>query len=253
VTFTILGSSSGMPQAERACAGYLLQVGESLSLIDCGGGVTSSFLKCGYDPLAVERIFISHTHPDHCCELAQFIQMIYLAGRMAPLDVYVPEEFVEPLKIYLKAVYLIPEELPLELNVIGYTDGYRYEGDFILEALGNHHLSGYSEIIEQLDLPNKMQCHCFRIEAGGSRMIYSADIKDFDDIKPYLSGLNLAVIESTHVDLDAFYEFVPGSDVEGYVLTHLGSVEEVQQIDQDLSKRGLTNVVLAEDGLVVEL
>ena len=90
-SFTLLGTSSGVPQASRANAGYLLKTGDSLSLIDCGGGVTSSFLRAGFDPLKIDRVFISHTHPDHCCELSLVIQMVYLAGRTEPLDVYLPE------------------------------------------------------------------------------------------------------------------------------------------------------------------
>ena len=53
--FIVLGSSSGMPKANRACAGYALQVGGGLSVMDCGGGVCSSFLKAGLDPCDIER------------------------------------------------------------------------------------------------------------------------------------------------------------------------------------------------------
>ena len=77
--FTVLGTSSGMPQPGMACSGYVLRTGRELSLIDCGGGVSAAFAACNFDPLQVERVFISHTHPDHVSDLPLFIQMIYLA------------------------------------------------------------------------------------------------------------------------------------------------------------------------------
>ena len=183
-SFFILGSSSGLPQAERATAGYLLKTGDSLSLIDCGGGVTASFLKRGLNPLDVDRIFISHTHSDHVCELTLFLQLIYLRGREKPIDLYLPKEFVEPFKQYMRAVYLIVEKLPYEIRFHPMTDGFIYESDlFRLRAIGNKHLHGFKEYIERLNLPNKMQCHSFKIRVGEKVLFYSADLASFDDVK----------------------------------------------------------------------
>ncbi len=242
-----------MPQGGRACSGYALEVDGRLNLIDCGGGVCSSFQKCGLDPLAVDRIFISHTHPDHCCELPLFVQMIYLAGRTEPLSVYVPEEFVGPLGSFLRAVYVIPERLPFELQINGYDAGVVHDDDFRLEAIANKHLTGYAGIIEEYDLPNQMQCHSFLIETEGKRLLYSADLMSFDDIREHLQNLDVAVIESTHIDLDEFLSYVPGSTVKQYILTHLGSPAEVKEIERALSAAGLSNVTLASDGMAIEL
>jgi len=255
VTLTILGSSSGMPQADRACPGYVLDADGRLSMLDCGGGVCSSFLRCGFDPLAIDQIFISHTHPDHCCELPLVIQMTYLAGRAKPFSIYVPEEFVDPLEAYLRAVYVILEKLPFDLQVKGYVDGTVYDSDggFRLEAIANKHLSGYHDVIREHELPNCMQCHSFLVEVAGKRLIYSADLKSFDDIRSHLQNLNLAVVESTHIDLTQFMSFVSTSDVKSWVLTHLGTPAEVAEIENALNSAGLANVTLADDGMKIDL
>lgn len=258
-SFTILGSSSGMPQADRACAGYLLKVDDRLSLIDCGGGVTSSFLRCGFDPLDVDRVFVSHTHPDHCCELPLFIQMVYLAGRTRPLDIYLPEEFVEPFRAFLPAVYVIPEKLPFELNLHGYTDGFVFKNGFTLRAIGNRHLQGYAEFIKKLSLPNRMQCHCFRIEVPASSgrstkcLFYSADVKDFADIKPHLNNVDYAVLELTHIDLEQFFEFAPTASVGEFIISHLGDADETATVEQMAAKTGLGNLTIAHDRLQLSL
>jgi ribonuclease BN (tRNA processing enzyme) len=248
-SFTILGSSSGMPHPNRACSGYVLRVNDRLSLIDCGGGVCSSFLHCAFDPLAIDRIFISHTHSDHICELPLVIQMVYLAKRKEKLDVYVPSEFVRPLKAFLPAVYLIEEKLPFELNIIGYEAGVVFSGEFTLTAIANRHLQGYARYLEQLGLPNKMQCHSSIIEVGDKSLLYSSDISSLDDVKKHLDGKDYVILESTHIDLDDFLAFAQTINVGLFVITHLGADDEVAGIVQGAQKEGINNLVTAEDGM----
>ena len=253
-SFTILGSSSGMPQATRACSGYLLKTGKSLSLIDCGGGVTASFLRCGFAPLDIDRVFISHSHSDHCCELPLFIQMIYLAGRMKPLDIYLPDEFVEPFRSFMNAVYLLPDKLPFDINMIGCRDGFVFSDGFRLTMVGNRHLRGYADHIDRLRLPNRMQCHSFVIEVDdGKSLFYSADIRDMDDVKDCLSGHDYTVIETTHIDLDMLFDHAAAAGTGQFVLTHLGTPDEVDHIRQRIAKGDSDRFIVAHDGLTLEL
>ena len=253
-SFTVLGSSSGLPQANRATAGYLLKTDNSLTLFDCGGGVTGSFLKRGENPLLVDRIFISHTHPDHVCELPLFIQLVYLRGRAEPLELYLPEEFIEPFRAYLKAVYIIEEKLPFEIRFIPLTDGTEINtGEFTTRAIGNSHLKGYADYIEKLHLPNKTQCHSFKITVAGKKLFYSADIGSFDDVKAHMVGCDVVVLESTHLDVNEFFSFVSQSQVAQFVLTHLGDEAQVKELHQMAEKYGVHNIITAVDGLEVGL
>ena len=252
-SFTILGSSSGSPNPNRACSGYLLQVGESLSLIDCGGGVTSSFLRQGFDPLRLDRVFISHTHSDHVGELALVIQMLHVLNSNRKLTVYLPDEFVEPFESYLNAVYLIKERLRLDLVIEGYSDGFVFDESFRLRAIANSHLVGLEPVIEKLGLVNKMQCHSFEIETGDKRLFYSADIGSFDDIRDCLINLDYALIETTHVDIEQILEHARSSSVKRYVLTHLGTDDEVAKLKSAIAAAGLSNIVVAEDGMRLKL
>lgn len=252
-SFTFLGTSSGVPQAGRACSGHILNTGESLSLIECGGGVCSSFLKCGFDPLKVDRIFISHTHPDHVCELPLFLQMIYLAGRREPVHCYVPEEFVASFEAYLRAVYIIKERLSFPLNVIGYTEGTVYHERFRLEAIATRHLHKYAEYVERLGLPNKLQCSSFDIKCGDHRLFYSSDLASFDEIKDHLFGCDLAIVEATHVGLDQLISFLATVHVGRIVITHIMSDEQASYIAERAKGAGIANLVVASDGLSLAL
>lgn len=253
---TVLGSSSGQPQPDRASSGYLIQVGESLNLIDCGSGVTSSFLRRGFNPLDVDRIFISHTHSDHVSDLSLFIQLVYNFNnkkRTTPLDIYLPEEFLEPFERYLQAVYLFKQKLQFDLRLIGYRDGFEFHGPFRLNAIGNNHLSVNRELIETYRLPNRMQSHSFVIDLDTGKIFYSSDIASFDEIKSYLDGCDVVLLEPTHIDLDAFFTWAPEAKVGRFIITHLSGPEEVVRINRMAAKAGMDNLVTAVDGMEISL
>ena len=252
-SFTVLGSSSGTVQADRACSGYVLKTGGSLTLLDCGGGVVASLLRCGFNLLDIDRVFISHTHPDHCSDLPLFIQQVYLGERSKRLDLFLPGEFVRPFRDFLNAVYLIPERFPCDLNLVGYQDGYRFQGPFMLRAIGNRHLSGLGEWIDKLSLPNRMQCHSFLISGCGRTLYYSSDVYDLDDIRPHLAKADLAIVESKHIDIPAFLELAQGCHLEKVFMSHLDLPEDVERLRQAISKSGMKNVVIAHDGLTIEV
>ncbi|UCD62799.1 MAG: MBL fold metallo-hydrolase [Candidatus Zixiibacteriota bacterium] len=252
-TLTILGSSSGRPQPDRAGSGYLLRVGESLTLLDCGSGVTSSLLRRGYDPLGVDRAFITHSHPDHVVDLPLFIQLIYLEGRREPFDVYLPAEFVEPFRAYLRATYLIERKLPFELNLHSYREGLVCDTDYRLTAIANRHLRGYAALIDEDRLPNKMQCYSFVIEVDGRSLLYTSDIASLDDVAAHLGGKDVVIIEPTHIDLDDFFRRAQDLKVGRYVVSHLGDNAEVAAINRMAAEAGVDNLVTAVDGMEVEL
>jgi ribonuclease BN (tRNA processing enzyme) len=252
-SFTVLGSSSGLPQAERACSGYLLQVGESLSLIDCGGGVTSSFLRCGFDPFKLDRVFISHTHSDHVGELTLVIQMLHVLQTGRELQIFLPDEFLTPFWTYLNAVYMIRDRLNLHLDVHGYHDGFVFDGDFKLTAIGNSHHAKARDDAIRLGLPNRLQCHSFRIDVGGRSVFYSADVGGFDDIGDQLKDLDYAIIETTHITVEQLIHHARESTVNKYILTHLGGPDEVSLLREQVAAAGVDKISIAADGMRLEL
>lgn len=253
-SFTILGSSAGLPQADRATSGYLLTVNRRHTLIDCGGGICSSYRRRGFDPRDVDRIIITHTHADHCCELPLFLQMMHLLEREEPVDIYLPEEFVEPFRTIQAAMYIPPEKLNFEPRLHGYGDRFTLDGDgFTLVAHQNNHLAHNADLFDRLGWPNRCQSHSIVINVGGKRLLYSGDIKGLDDILPYIDGCEYVITETTHVDMDPFLTFAQKADVGRFVITHLDDDDNVQQINAAFRKAGLDNFVCAVDGMELPL
>ena len=69
--WTVLGAGSILPRAGYGCAGHALRStpGGRVTLFDCGPGTIRALASAGIGLGEVERVAISHFHPDHWLDL----------------------------------------------------------------------------------------------------------------------------------------------------------------------------------------
>jgi ribonuclease BN (tRNA processing enzyme) len=70
---TVLGSGTAVPDLQRNSAGYLLEENGRGFLIDFGYGTVHQLLRLGITYHDIDRIFLTHPHPDHMCDLVPFL------------------------------------------------------------------------------------------------------------------------------------------------------------------------------------
>ncbi len=70
---TILGSGTILSPVTRNPAGYLLELGDSLLLLDIGPGILRQLKQLDVDLTRISTVVISHFHPDHCSDLLPFL------------------------------------------------------------------------------------------------------------------------------------------------------------------------------------
>lgn len=99
---TVLGSSASYAGPGQACAGYLVQSGETRVLFDLGNGALAN-LGLVADPLAIDCVFISHGHPDHFADLFALQALLRYApdGPAPPLRLFAPEPMLERAACFL--------------------------------------------------------------------------------------------------------------------------------------------------------
>lgn len=254
MTLLILGSSAGMPQPDRCNSGYVLDVDGRLFQFDCGGGVSRAFRCAGCDPLNVERIVISHTHPDHISDLPLYVQMQYLAGRKEPLIIHVPEEALEPTQAMFRMMYIIEQKLPFDLSLMLVHESEPVDADGVtIQPIANSHMKKYEPFVAEYGLPNKQQCFSFRITVGGKTILYSADLGSEKNLLDHLKGVDLLVIESTHIDLEAVLARAVHENVGRIVLTHIAEDYDTEAALTTAGKLGLDNVQIAVDNMRITL
>lgn len=247
----ILGSASGTPNRYRACSGYLIECDRRLTLFDCGSGVARSFLNLGYDLLALDRIVISHTHPDHVSDLPLLIQYMHLSKRTAPVDIYLPEEFAGVFGLIIRAMYVIPERFAFEVCTHGYREGLIDNRPPTIEAVANWHLAKYTDDVLRFGLKNRMQSFSLKVVSDGFCVFYSGDVAGFDEIRRHAADCTLALIESSHVDLAEVSDFAKSHPDMTVVLTHFAEGGAEDSMRGELGK--ISTVVFAEDGMKIGL
>ena len=110
---TILGSNSAIPAHGRHPSAQILNVNETLYLIDCGEGTQMQLNKYRIRKSKIKYILISHLHGDHYFGLIGLITTMNLIGRTEPLYIYGPPALEQIIDIQLDVSNLI---LKYDLN-----------------------------------------------------------------------------------------------------------------------------------------
>jgi ribonuclease BN (tRNA processing enzyme) len=258
----ILGSSSGMPSPSRFCSSFLLETEKGKYLFDAGEGVSFSLLRNKIDFNQINYIFITHTHVDHLGGLFLLIQMMHLSQRNTPLSIYLPQEAISGVEDFLRTLYLFKEKLSLRLNFYPIKPNFVFKNEEIqIKAYLNRHLSANEQMIRENNLPNRMQSFCFVVSwfAGSTgdekKLVYSGDILSSADLANIVFDADLLITECMHPRLEELLSLITESKVKSAVFTHvpleLEGKEEI--LLQKAHEFGLENLLIAQDGLVVDI
>lgn len=252
----ILGSSSGMPDPQRACSSILIETGDESYLIDAGEGCASSILRNNIDPLKIRQIFLSHTHADHCIGIFMLVQMRHLLENKESIEIYLPEEAVFWFENMFDALYLFKEKLKCRFELKPITQEFIFKDENItLRAYPNQHLLSNKEFISEENLPNKMESYCFSLELGSNRIVYSGDIAGLEDIENLIEETDLLFCESTHINVEELLVLVKRKKVREAILTHIheeveGKKEQIVRLAEEM---GYRNLRFAVDGMSISL
>ncbi len=119
IRVVILGSGTAYPSLDRNSAGVLLQNEGKNHVVDFGYGTVRQLLRLGVTYHDVDRIFFTHNHPDHMCDLIYFLFGTRYApeARTRPLTIVAGTGFRQFFEGLLKAfgTWLVPTTYGLEI------------------------------------------------------------------------------------------------------------------------------------------
>ena len=69
----ILGSGTAIPMNDRGSPSLALFVDDRPILFDMGPGTLGRMARLGIGPEKIEKIFLTHFHPDHTADLIHFL------------------------------------------------------------------------------------------------------------------------------------------------------------------------------------
>jgi len=181
VQLTVLGCSGTFPGADSPCSGYLVEHDGYRLMVDLGAGALGQ-LQRHCDLLAVDAVYLSHLHADHCIDLVaySYARRYHPDGVPPRLPVYGPVGTRER----IAACYEAPVEQGL-LEVFDFREhsaGVSQLGPFTLtSAVVNH----------------PVECHALRLEAGGRVLAYSGDTAESAALVELARGADLFLCEAS--------------------------------------------------------
>ena len=225
---TVLGNRSPYPTKNSGCSGYLIQHENKNILVDLGPNTLQNLQKI-IPCYQVDVLIISHLHLDHFLDLLPFHYAVMLAMkkgyRQDALAVYLP--FTEG------------SELDFIKTKVG--------DEFYLEELTTDSKLSCGEL-EFVFHPTTHSKECFGIKVKGpnSTLAYTADTALDNNLIQFFKGSDFLLAEASlleqdgerrssgHMTVKDAVEFGTKAEVGKLLLTHLGSVYQIEDIKAEI-------------------
>ena len=244
LSVTILGSSGMFATTERACAGYLVDVGKKVWL-DAGAGTWRNLLShISYSDL--DGVILSHRHPDHTTDVLQaYHARVYgQATALSEIPLWAPQETLDHLSGFSKEI-----GEAFDLKPIGPGDTFELGG----ATFSFHEMAHVTPTLG------------VRIEVNGTCLAYSSDTGAGADFDALAHGADVFICEATSQDSDPIWEghlrasqageIARRVGVKKLVLSHLrpGRDYDISLQEAKAAAGDEVRVQLAEDGLKIEV
>lgn len=187
---TVIGCSGSFAGPRSPASSYLVQSeheGRTVSiLLDLGSGALGA-LQRHLDPAALDAVFLSHLHPDHCVDvLGLYVSRKYRPqGHLShPLPVWGPAGAGD----WLEGMYF-------GMN----PGGMRAEFDFRELVSATPVVLGPFTVTPYV-VDHPVPAYGFRVEAGGRTLAYTGDSDACDTLTPLMTGADLVLADSAFVD-----------------------------------------------------
>ena len=250
---TIVGCSGSYAGPDSAASCYLVEQeheGRTWRIIfDLGSGAFGQ-LQRYVDPADIDALFISHLHADHFYDISGYfvVRTWHPGGKMGPLPTWGPKGMAK--QIAAGYGLLVHPGMKEAFDVKKYDDDPIEVGPFTV------HTS---------KLKHPIRAYGFRVEAGGSTLVYSGDTGPCDELVELSRNADLFLCEAAfrsdkadnppdlHLTGTEAGEAAKAAEVGRLVLTHIPPWHDKQIAYDEASGVFDGPIVLAEPGQVYEL
>ena len=222
---TFLGTSHGVPAADRYCSCTMLEVNGAHYFIDAGAPLIDLLLRRHVDLDSVKAIFTTHFHSDHVDGLISFAGLCswYFKTTSPRIDV-TEQKGIDVMKALLEAA-------------IGSFDGERvrfemmtpdavYEDENIrVTPFPTQHLAGAGR-----------PAYSYLVEAEGKKVFFSGDLSghlEKKDFPAYVlnNEVDLMVCEMAHFTVDEVMPYLEKCRANQVLFNHVFPLDKLAQID----------------------
>jgi ribonuclease BN (tRNA processing enzyme) len=235
-TLTLLGTGTCQIEHERRASSVLLELDGTPILFDCGHGIVQRLLEVGVHPNALQHVVLSHFHPDHVSDLIPLLQ----AGawsrknqRRTDLHIYGPKGTHKLIDGYISIFGRTSFEQPSyaliihEITESSFTIGTHSFESISLPPAGNHGLR-FSYRSKTYALTGDSYFHAQEIQ--------------------FLQGVDLAIIDSGHIEDNEIVSLAVASQAKTIVCSHLYRELDAEQLQvQAVASKYEGTIVVGRD------
>lgn len=164
---TFIGTSHGVPAADRHCSCTMIEVNGAIYFVDAGAPVIEEIIKRNLDLKNVRAVFTTHSHGDHTGGVFTLASLINWWYREDCMKFYVTVPEIKTLmKDYMRILDLKEmDEERVQVEIA--QPGLMYSDENItVDYIPNMHLQG------------KFPSYSIFIEAEGKKALFTGDLSD---------------------------------------------------------------------------
>jgi ribonuclease BN (tRNA processing enzyme) len=182
---TVIGCSGSFAGPDSAASCYLVEADAADGrtwriLLDLGSGALGALQRYA-DPAAVDAVFFSHLHPDHCLDLCGYyvLRKYRPGGALPPIPVWGPAGVAER----MSRAYDLPEQH----GMTGEFDFHEYAGPVAVGPLE----------IQAVRVAHPVPAYGLRVTADGHTLAYTGDTGPCSALDTLAGGASLLLAEAS--------------------------------------------------------
>lgn len=222
---TFLGTSHGVPSAERATSCSMIETGGRIYYIDAGAPIANRTMLAGADVTKARALFTTHAHSDHLADLFAFTDLMNWKYREVRFDAYLTEESVA--ECFRKLIALTTKPIDGErLRILSVDADFVYDdGNLRATFYPTGHLA-----------PLGRPAYGILIEAEGKRVYFSGDLSQHlqaDDFPrlPLEEEIDLFVCELAHFGLEHIGDRLGKLRARQVAFNHVSPIAKLDQLE----------------------
>lgn len=239
---TFVGTSHGVPSADRHCTCTMIESNGSVYFIDGGAPMVEAILRNGKTVKDLRAVFTTHVHSDHTVGIIQTASLINWYYGDAAADFYIPEQaHIDSTKNWIyTAGDGVVDENRIRFKIP--TAGVVYEDENIkVEYIPTRHIKNSFAIL---------------VTEGDKRVLFGGDLsgqlkrEDLPEIiKEELDGF---ICELSHFGMEHLSPYLPECRVKKIFFHHVFPLDKYNDIESIKGKYSF-EVFSPYDGFEIEI